>query len=38
MRRAPVSKRRSARNFRRSSSRTHIKNVRPGPMRGGIRL
>lgn len=33
-----VSKHRSARSFRRNTSRTRAANVNPAPMRGGIRL
>ncbi|WNK12872.1 MAG: hypothetical protein [Microvirus sp.] len=33
-----VNKRGSARSFRKGTSRTMAANVRPGPMRGGIRL
>ena len=36
--RGRVNKQASARSFRRSISRTKGPNVRPGPMRGGIRL
>lgn len=38
MRRSPVNKHRSARQFNSQSARTKAANVRPGPMRGGIRL
>jgi len=38
MHRRPVSKGRSARQFRANVSRTKAANVRQGPMRGGIRL
>lgn len=38
MRRFTVNKSRSARKFRKQSSRTNIKNVKGSPMRGGIRL
>jgi len=38
MHRRPVSKGRSARQFRSNVSRTKAANVRQGPMRGGIRL
>lgn len=37
LKRRPVSKRRSARSFRKQSRRTKGRNV-IGPMRGGIRL
>lgn len=33
-----VNKRRSAKNFRRSVSKTHPRNVKAAPMRGGFRL
>ena len=33
-----VNKRKSARSFRKHSARTKYLNVKPGPMRGGIRL
>ncbi|WNK14809.1 MAG: hypothetical protein [Microvirus sp.] len=33
-----VNKSKSARSFRHATSRTKGPNVRPGPMRGGIRL
>lgn len=36
--RKSVHKGRSARSFRRASSRTARANLAPGPMRGGIRL
>jgi len=36
--RGRVNKRASASSFRRSVSRTKGPNIRPGPMRGGIRL
>ncbi|WNK12793.1 MAG: hypothetical protein [Microvirus sp.] len=38
MRRSPVNKARSARKFRRNVGRTKAVNIRPIPMRGGIRL
>lgn len=38
MRRNPINKAKSAGQFRRNVSRTKAANVRPGPMRGGIRL
>lgn len=38
LKRAPVSKHRSARQFRRNVGRTDRRNVKPIPMRGGIRL
>jgi hypothetical protein len=38
MRRNAVNRRSSAHSFRRNVSRTKSINVRPGPMRGGIRL
>lgn len=31
-------KRKSRKLFKKTASRTHVKNVRPAPMRGGIRL
>lgn len=37
LRRKSVSKGRSARRFRRQVSRTNPRNVKMGPMRGGIR-
>lgn len=37
MRRIPVNKQRSAKQFRKNLSRTKVVNVK-GPMRGGIRL
>lgn len=37
-RRRGVSKYRSARRFRKQSSRTKVVNIRPGLARGGIRL
>lgn len=36
--RSHVNKASSAKKFRHSTSRTKVINVRPGPMRGGIRL
>lgn len=36
--RKPVSKRHSAKQFRKSVSKTKHVNVQAGPMRGGIRL
>ena len=36
--RSNVNKGRSARSFRRNSSRTNLMNVKARPMRGGIRL
>lgn len=36
--RSKVNKGKSAKSFNRASSRTALANVRPGPMRGGIRL
>ena len=36
--RKKMSKRRSKRDFRKHGSKTHKKNLRAGPMRGGIRL
>lgn len=33
-----VNKYRSAKKFRKSAQRTKLANVRPNPMRGGIRL
>lgn len=38
MRRKHVNKRKSARAFRRATSRTRVINMAPGFMRGGIRL
>lgn len=38
MRRAPVNKRASARQFRKQSAHTKAANLRGNPMRGGIRL
>lgn len=38
VKRSPVHKGRSAKEFRRNVSRTKGMNVGPGPMRGGIRL
>lgn len=38
MRRHPVSKRQSARRFRKGVSRTKSLNMRPAPQRGGWRL
>nr|AVQ10199.1 hypothetical protein [Gokushovirinae environmental samples] len=38
LRRGGVSKGRSARQFRSNSRRTKARNLKPGPMRGGIRL
>lgn len=38
MRRHSVNKGRSARKFRKNVSRTKAINIKPGPMRGGIRL
>ncbi|WNK14499.1 MAG: hypothetical protein [Microvirus sp.] len=38
MKRYSVNKRRSARNFRRSTSRTKMPNISPAPQRGGWRL
>lgn len=36
--RVRLSKGRSRRLFRKTASRTHKKNIKAGPMRGGIRL
>lgn len=36
--RKPVNKHRSAGKFRRSAGRTNGRNMKAGPMRGGIRL
>lgn len=36
--RKPVRKARSARAFRRNAGRTQPRNMKAGPMRGGIRL
>lgn len=38
MHRRPVSKARSAKQFRRNVGRTKAANIKPIPMRGGIRL
>lgn len=38
LKRKPVSKSKSAKVFRSHSSKTKVLNMRPGPMRGGIRL
>lgn len=38
MRRHKMSSSHSKRSFSRSSSHTHVKNIRAAPMRGGIRL
>lgn len=38
MRRKPVNKAKSAAQFRRNTRRTKAANVKPVPMRGGIRL
>lgn len=38
MRRRPVNKRKSSKQFRRNVGRTKAANVKAGPMRGGIRL
>lgn len=38
LKRKPVNKRKSAKNFRRLVSRTKGVNLRGAPMRGGIRL
>lgn len=37
MKRKPMSRRHSRKLFTKTASRTHRKNVRPVPMRGGIR-
>lgn len=36
--RRKMSRKASRRQFQRGASRTHVKNLRAGPMRGGIRL
>lgn len=38
LKRSGVNKHRSAGQFKRHSGRTKYQNLRPGPMRGGIRL
>lgn len=38
MRRHPVNKSKSASQFRRNTSHTKAANIKPGTMRGGIRL
>jgi hypothetical protein len=38
MYRRKVSKGKSSRSFSRNASRSHIINIKPRPMRGGIRL
>lgn len=38
MRRMPVNKQKSARQFKRNVGKTKFVNVKAGPMRGGIRL
>ncbi|WNK14859.1 MAG: hypothetical protein [Microvirus sp.] len=38
LKRSGVSKGKSAKKFRKQSSRTKMANLSPGPMRGGIRL
>lgn len=38
LRRGGVNKKRSARSFRRGTSRTNVMNLKGAPMRGGIRL
>lgn len=38
MKRMPVNKARSARQFKRNVGKTKYANVKAGPMRGGIRL
>ena len=38
MKRFAVNKQRSARQFKRNVGKTKYANVKPGPMRGGIRL
>lgn len=38
MRRFKVNKHRASKKFNRSAGRTKAANVRPGPMRGGIRF
>ena len=38
MKRRRMSRRKSKRVFRRSAARTHKKNLRASPMRGGFRL
>jgi hypothetical protein len=37
LKRRPVSKGTSAKSFRRNVSKTKAVNIKPGPMRGGIR-
>lgn len=38
MKRKPLTKRGSKRLFRVTADKTHVKNVRPEPMRGGNRM
>lgn len=38
MKRKKLTRRGSGRLFRKTADKTHVKNVRPEPMRGGIRL
>lgn len=38
MRRHKMSSRSSKKHFSRNASKTHVKNIRKRPMRGGIRL
>lgn len=38
MHRQPTNKHKSARNFRKNTTKTKAINMRAGPMRGGIRL
>lgn len=38
MKRRKMSRKASRKQFQSTASRTHVKNVRGGPMRGGIRL
>lgn len=38
LKRQPVNKKRSAKQFQQDSQRTHRRNMAPEPMRGGIRL
>lgn len=38
MKRRPMSRKKSRRQFSQTASLTHKKNIQSGPMRGGIRL
>lgn len=38
MKRRPMSKKGSKRLFKKTASKTHVKNVTPAPKRGGYRL